>query len=147
VVIDVPHRHHQTGNLYQVRLDITVAGDEIAVTREAPQHEAAKGLPDAIKDAFAAGERLLEDYVRRRRKDVKHHEGLPRGTVRTVEAGRDFGFLETADGREVYFHRNSLLNANFDSLAPGTEVMFAEEAGDKGPQATTVRVVGRHGHG
>jgi len=146
VVIDMPHKHHQKGNLYQVRLDITVPGDEIAVTREAPEHEAAKRLPDAIKDAFAAADRLLEDYVRRQRLDVKYHEGLPHANVRTIEAGQDFGYLETFDGREVYFHKNSLVNADFDSLTPGTEVAFVEESGEKGPQATTVRVVGRHAH-
>jgi cold shock CspA family protein len=145
VVIDMPHRHHRTGNLYQVRLDITVPDDEIAVTREAPEHEAAKGLSVAIRDAFDAAERLIEDYVRRRRQDVKHHEELPHARVRVVEPGQDFGFLETFDGREVYFHKNSLVNADFDSLTPGTEVVFAEELGEKGPQATTVRVVGRHG--
>jgi cold shock CspA family protein len=146
VVLDVPHRHHHSGNLYQVRLDITVPGDEIAVTREAPGHEAAKALAAAIKDAFDAADRLLEDYVRRRRKDVKHLDELPHARVRAVVAGQDHGFLETADGREVYFHRNSLVNADFDSLEPGTEVAFVEEAGEKGPQASTVRVVGRHGH-
>lgn len=146
VVIDVPHKHHHTGNLYQVRLDLTVPGDEIAITREAPEHEAAKGLPDAIKDAFDAADRLLEDYVRRQRQDVKHHEGLPHARVRAVEVGQGFGFLETPDGRSVYFHKDSLLNADFDALAPGTEVAFVEELGEKGPQATSVRVVGRHGH-
>jgi cold shock CspA family protein len=145
VVIDVPHKHHRTGNLYQVRLDITVPGDEIAVTREAPEHEAAKGLSVAIRDAFDAADRLIEDYVRRRRQDVKHHEQLPHARVRVVKPGQDFGFLETIDGREVYFHKHSVVNADFDSLTPGTEVAFAEEPGEKGPQATTVRVVGRHG--
>jgi ribosome-associated translation inhibitor RaiA len=61
VVIDVPHKHHLKGNLYQVRLDITVPGDEIAVTRE--EDETAKGLAEAIKDAFDAAERLLDDYM------------------------------------------------------------------------------------
>jgi cold shock CspA family protein len=146
VVIDMPHKHHHAGNLYQIRLDITVPDDEIAVTREAPGHEAARGLPDAIKDAFNAADRLLEDYVRRRRQDVKHHEGLPHARVRAVEVGQGFGFLETLDGREIYFHKNSLVGAGFDSLVPGTEVVFAEELGEKGPQATTVHVVGQHGH-
>jgi cold shock CspA family protein len=145
VVIDMPHKHHHSGNLYQVRLDITVPGHEIAVSREAAQHEAAKALPAAIKDAFDAADRLLEDYVRRRRHDVKHHESLPHAKVRVIEVGQDFGFLETADGRNVYFHKNSVVNADFDNLTPGTEVVFVEEVGEKGPQATTVRVVGRHG--
>ena len=147
VMIDMPHKHHRTGNLYQIRLDITVPGDEIAITREASEHEAARALTVAIKDAFDAADRMLEDYVRRQRQDVKRHEGLPHGKVRTVEIGQEFGFLETVDGRELYFHKNSLLNAKFDSLRPGTEVVFAEELGEKGPQATSVRVVGRHGVG
>ena len=146
VVIDTPHKHHRKGNLYQVRLDITVPGYEIAVSREAAGHEAAKHLPDAIKDAFSAADRLLEDYVRRRRQDVKRHDGLSHARVRTIETGQDFGFLETLDGQEVYFHKNSLVNADFESLAPGTEVAFVEEVGEKGLQATTVRVVGRHAH-
>lgn len=145
VVIDMPHKHHRTGNLYQIRLDITVPGDEIAISREASEHQAAKDLTAVITDAFDAADRQLEDYVRRKRKDVKHHEGMSHARVQTIEVGQDFGFLETADGREVYFHKNALMNADFDSLARGTEVAFVEEVGDKGPQATTVRVVGRHG--
>jgi cold shock CspA family protein len=55
-----------------------------------------------------------------------------------------YGFLETPDGREVYFHRNSVLGADFDRLSIGTEVRFAEEEGEKGLQASTVTVVGKH---
>lgn len=143
VVVDVPHKHHQKGNLHQVRLAIVVPNREIAVTREAAGHEVTKGLLVAIRDAFDAADRLLEDYARRRRQDVKHHEELPRAKVRVIEVGQGFGFLETFDGREVYFHKNSLVGADFDSLTPGTEVVFVEGLGERGPQATTVRVVGR----
>jgi cold shock CspA family protein len=55
----------------------------------------------------------------------------------------DYGFLETPDGREVYFHKNSVLHNGFEQLKVGTEVYYAEEQGEKGPQASTVRVVGR----
>jgi cold shock CspA family protein len=55
----------------------------------------------------------------------------------------DYGFLETLDGREIYFHKNSVLQTSFDRLEVGTEVYFAEEVGEKGPQASTVRVVGK----
>ena len=146
VVVDVPHRHHQKGNLYQVRLDVTIPGNDIAVTREAPEHSDATILTAAIRDAFDAAGRLLEDAVRRRRQDVKHHEPLPHARVRVVMPGQDHGFLETFDGREIYFHRNSLVNSDFDSLVAGMEVTFVEEQGEKGPQASTVRVVGRHSH-
>ena len=59
-------------------------------------------------------------------------------------AGGGFGFLKTSDGREVYFHRNSVLNDAFPRLKVGTRVTFAEEEGDKGPQASTVRLEGKH---
>ena len=56
-----------------------------------------------------------------------------------------FGFLETADGREIYFHKNSVLDGAFSRLSVGARVAFAEEPGDKGPQASTVRLLGKHG--
>ncbi|MGO9847760.1 MAG: cold-shock protein [Methylocella sp.] len=59
-------------------------------------------------------------------------------------AGDDYGFIETSDGREVYFHRNSVLDNAFDRLTVGSEVRFVEEIGQKGPQASTVRLVGKH---
>jgi cold shock CspA family protein len=55
----------------------------------------------------------------------------------------DFGRMETPDGRDIYFHRNSLVNADFDDLAVGTELRFVEGAGEEGPQASSVFVVRR----
>jgi cold shock CspA family protein len=57
-----------------------------------------------------------------------------------------YGFIGTPDGREVYFHRDSVLHGGFDHLRIGTEVAFVEEEGKKGPQASTVKPVGRHHH-
>ena len=54
------------------------------------------------------------------------------------------GHHHTDDGREIYFHRNSVLNGGFARLKPGTAVAFAEEDGEKGPQASTVRLLGKH---
>jgi cold shock CspA family protein len=50
-----------------------------------------------------------------------------------------YGYIETADGREVYFHANSVLNDQ--GLKLGTRVSFVEEAGERGAQASTVRAV------
>jgi cold shock CspA family protein len=54
--------------------------------------------------------------------------------------------LETADRREIYFHRSSVLDGGFDRLKIGVEVRFAEELGEEGPQASTVQPVGESGH-
>ena len=76
---------------------------------------------------------------------MKHHEGSPIGTVVRLDPSGEFGFLETSDGAEIYFHRNSVLDDAFSRLAVGTRVTFAEEVGEKGPQASTVKLLGKHG--
>jgi cold shock CspA family protein len=53
--------------------------------------------------------------------------------------------LRTNDGREIYFHQNSVLNGAFPKLKVGTRVIFSEEVGNKGPQASTVKLLGKHG--
>jgi cold shock CspA family protein len=83
--------------------------------------------------------------VSRAQGQVKHHEGLPIGTIVRIDPSGEFGFLETSDGQEVYFHRNSVLADGFSRLTVGSRVTFAEEPGDKGAQATTVTLLGKHG--
>ena len=142
VVVDVPHRHHLTGNDFQVRIVITVPGEELAISHEPGKHDPYyKNLDVAIRDTFDSAARRLEDYVRRRPLDVKRHETLPRGRVSKLFATSGYGFITTADGREVYFDSNSVLDRSFADLHIGTEVVFAEELGDKGPQASSVSVL------
>ena len=76
---------------------------------------------------------------------MKHLQRLPHARVRAGMTGHDHGFLKTPDAREVHFHKNSLVSAEFDRRAPGPGVVFVEEPGEKGRQASTVRVVARRG--
>jgi ribosomal subunit interface protein len=69
VVVEVPHKHHHQGKQYNVRIDIGVAGGEIAVNRD---H--AEDVYVALRDAFDVAKRQLEDYARKLRGDVKTHE-------------------------------------------------------------------------
>ncbi len=148
VVIEPAGKHHQNGNQYEVRIALRVPGEEITVTREPSEHTENKDIRIAIRDAFNSVGRQLEDHVRRVRGAVKAHETpTPHGRVRKLFSEEGYGILTTLDGREIYFHRNSVLNGGFNRLAVGAEVAFVEQAGDKGPQASTVKVVGRHGHG
>lgn len=137
VIVEAPHRHHRKGVLYNVRIDMTVPGSEIVIKRE--PHE---DLYVAIRDAFDAARRQLEDFARRRRGDVKTHEAPSHARVTKLLA--EYGFLETPDGREIYFHRNSVLDGGFDRLKTGAEVRFSEEEGEQGPQASTVALIGKH---
>lgn len=146
VVVDMPHRHHEHGNLYQVRIDLKVPGEEIAITREPSQHVACRDLHVAIRDAFDEARRKLEDYARRQRGATKLHEEAPRARVTKTFPQADYGFLQTADGRDVYFHRDSVIGCRLEELQIGAVVTFVEELGDKGPQASTVKPVAQHRH-
>ena len=146
VVVEPAGRHRAQGEQYEVRIDITLPGGEVVATREPSAHEEYKEISIAVRDAFDSAGRQIEEFMRRQRRDVKHVSATPHAKVSKLVPDRDFGFLTTPEGREIYFHRNSVLNDAFDRMAIGTEVAFAEEEGEKGPQASTVRVVGRHGH-
>jgi cold shock CspA family protein len=68
----------------------------------------------------------------------------PHAKVSKLFPKEGYGFIETLDGREIYFHRNSVLNSAFEHLDIGYEVIFSEEPGDKGPHAITIRPAGKH---
>lgn len=138
VVLEAPAvRHHRKGGPFNVRIDLRVPGSELTVTRQN-----AEDLSVAVRDAFDAARRMLEDHLRELRHDVKAHEPPPTARVARLFAKDGYGFLETHDGREIYFHRNSVIGNHFDRLARGVEVRFVEEMGENGPQASTVAILG-----
>ena len=81
VVIEVPHRHHHQGRIYQVRVDLTVPGGEFVVNRESGLTGAHEDVYVAIRDAFDATRRRLEEFVRRQRGEMKAHEASARPRV------------------------------------------------------------------
>lgn len=146
VAIKGPGEHHWTGGLYEVSIRLVLPnGKEVNIGRTPPADERHGDLNFALNDAFKRARRRLQDQARRLQGQVKAHVGPPIGTITRFDPDGGFGFLETADGREVYFHRNSVLDADPDHLSAGTRVIFAEEMGEKGPQASTVKPLGRHG--
>lgn len=167
VVVEAPHRHHHKGKAYLVRIDLTVPGGELVINRarnrldaaklrdpelagqdlaeshEPSRHAAHEDLYVAIRDAFNSAGRKLQDYARKRRGQVKLHEPAAMARVSKLLSEENYGFLQTPDGREIYFHRNSVLPPGFDRLESGAEVQFTEGVGEKGPQASTVRLIGK----
>lgn len=147
VAIEAPHRHHK-GNLYHIRIDLTVPGGELVVNRTPPAHQAHEDIYVAVRDAFDDAKRELQDYARRQRGDVKTHEvAQPQGRVAKFFPDEGYGFIETLDGYEVYFHQHSVLDNAFDELEVGSEVSFVEEEGERGPQASTVKLMGKYALG
>jgi cold shock CspA family protein/ribosome-associated translation inhibitor RaiA len=145
VVLKGPGGHHRTGGLYEVNVRLALPnGREVNVGRTAQADERQAALSFAINDAFKHVRRRLQDHVRRVQGQVKQHESQPMGIVKSLDASGEFGFLEAADGHEIYFHRNSVLDGAYNRLALGMHVAFAEEMGEKGPQASTVKLLGKH---
>ena len=146
VIVECRHPRHQQGNLFQVRVDLKVPGNEIAVGRDPAAHHAHEDVYVAIRDAFDAARRLLEDHVRRGRGDVKLHAVPDHGRIARLLPERDCGFILSAEGEEIYFHRNSVANGGFEALSVGDEVRFVAQHSEstEGPQASTVVPLGKH---
>jgi cold shock CspA family protein len=145
IVVKGPGGHHQTGGLYELNIRLALPnGREVNVDRTPHADERHADLSFAINDAFKRARRRLQDHARRLQGKVKQHESQPTGSVTRLDPSGEFGFLEAADGHEVYFHRNSVLDGAFNRLGVGSRVSFSEEMGENGPQASTVKLLGKH---
>jgi len=146
VTVESRHQHHRQGNLFEVRVDLVVPGREITVGRDAGLNHAHEDAHVAVRDAFDALRRRLEDHVRSDRGKVKLHAVPDHGRIARLLPDRDGGFIVTAAGDEIYFHRNSVVGATYDALEIGTEVRFVAREGEsaQGPQASTVTPLGKH---
>jgi ribosome-associated translation inhibitor RaiA/cold shock CspA family protein len=144
VAVESLHHHHHRGHHFQVRIDVTVPGQELAASQEADEHHAYTDINVAVGDAFDSMRRQLEEYSSRRQGKVKAHDTPVHGAIFELFPDSDYGRIKTSDGELVYFHRNSVVDTDFDQLAVGDELRFSEEIGEKGPQASTVHRVGKH---
>jgi cold shock CspA family protein len=133
VILDAPVRHHRTGGPFGVKIDLDVPGAVIAVTRQE-----ADNLHVAVRNAFEATQRRLEDYARKQHGQVKTPAVHTSGEVVRIFSDEGYGFLRAKDGHEVYFHQHAVVDEGFEALRVGSEVRYVEEMGDKGPQASTV---------
>ena len=162
VVVEVPHRHRHDGHHFHVRIEATVPGGApIVVSHEPSLHGPSKDVEKtahhkeaeiesvhryarvAVHQAFDVARRLVQDFAREQRRAVKIHDIPAHGQVVEISPVDGHGLIQ-ADERLIYFARTSVLDDAFGDLLLGTLVAFVEEQGEKGPQASTVRVLGKH---
>src|SRR5690606_22918580 len=117
-------QHHHQGRPFRVSIDLRVPGKEIVANRD--HHE---DVYVALRDAFDAAKRQLEETVRLQRGDVKVHDAVQHGEVVRMFREEGHGFIRTADGRELYFSRENVVHPTFDQLESGAQVQFIEETG------------------
>src|SRR5574337_1346728 len=142
IMIIGPQTRHRQGALFKVDLRIAMPErKEIVVSKtHGDAHEREHPLV-AIREAFDEAIRQIEDAAREMRGAVKEHAAEEsHGRVTKFLAGEDSGFIKAPDGREIYFHRDAVLDGAFDRMAVGSEVRFVEEEGENGPQARIVRL-------
>lgn len=144
VSVEALHRQHQTGNVYECHVVLSVPGRDLAVSRAPHRPKENYANPDvrvSIRSAFEAAERRLQNHKDQLRADTTPPSGSAlAGQVTQIEPGADHGFILTNTGTQLYFHRGSVTNARFEDLRQGQLVHYVEEEGDAGPVATKIRV-------
>ncbi len=125
VAITAPGKHKRQGGLYDVRIFMALpGGGEVSVQRNPVNGHAHEDVYVAIRDAFAAARRQLQDKDRKIENNVKAHETQPHGRIARIFYYEGYGFIETPEGGEVYFHRNSVTGTKLRSWKPGMRCVF-----------------------
>jgi ribosomal subunit interface protein len=141
VAIELPHRHSQHGEHFRVRVDITRPGTEVVSERVPDQDRAYEDVYAAIDAAFDDAGRRLKDFVQRQRGQIREHERARHGVVAKLFPDEGYGFLHTAEGDELYFHRHAVLDGAFERMKVGSRVRFVEDESAPGPHASTVALL------
>lgn len=125
---------------FEVRLVASVPNDTVAVKRWG------ENVRSLLTESFDVLGAQLKEIVKKKQnhKTAKMSgaviDGKSTGIVRKIFPEESYGFIVTDDQLDVFFHANSLKDVAIGELTEGDEVLFAMEVGDKGPQATWVRV-------
>ena len=63
------------------------------------------------------------------------------GTVKWFNNSKGYGFIEQEGGNDVFVHYQSIVADGYKTLEEGQKVEFTESEGEKGPQATDVKLI------
>lgn len=139
IVVEHERRQRHQDNRFNVRIDLHVPSREFAITRD--HHD---DIYVAVRDAFDAARRLLEEDMRQQRREVKHHEIPQHGRVSRLNGNH--GYIRTASDEEIYFSSENVADPPFENLEVGTEVQFLLEPGNNTLLAKRVSA-GKHRFG
>ncbi len=129
--------HHKEGG-YELKLVASVPNDTVVVARKG------ENVGPLLIEAFDVLTAQMKEIQRKKRQSQKSaddvDDGTQYGVIRKVSPFESYGFIVSQDAREIYFHENALKDVAIDSLTEGDSVMYGESVGDKGPQASWVRI-------
>lgn len=139
VVVESPQRHKHRGKLFKIRIDLSVPGKELIVN-----HKQNENAYAAIRDAFKAMERQLEEFSRKQHGHVKSHQDVMHGYVTKMLVDQGYGFIEGMDGNEYYFSMTNVGHPAFTQLEIGDAVQYTPEFQGEGMHAHHVIREKRH---
>jgi cold shock CspA family protein/ribosome-associated translation inhibitor RaiA len=147
VAVERPHQHQQSGRDYRVRINLKLPpGHELVIVRESTEGVLHQRLDNVIREAFNAAQTQVRGLTAKQSGRIKRHpEQEVMGIVENVFPEDGYGFIRAADGHQIYFHENSVLQGDFERLVRGTGVRYSETEGDNGWQASTVQIVDKPG--
>jgi cold shock CspA family protein len=129
-------RSHKEGG-YGLTLVASVPNDTVVVKRKGEK------VPPMLGEAFNTLGLQLKELQRKRRQTVKVKEAIPysdlQGVVDKLFLDQSYGFIQTANGQDIYFHESCLKDLAMDQLAVGDAVIFGQAESEKGPCAAWVR--------
>lgn len=140
VVIELPKKHKHQGKLFNVRIDLTIPRKELVVT-----HQYDQDIYIAIRDAFDAIARQLEEYSRKRHGRVKIHNHIIQGHVIRLLVKEGYGFIKGVDGNEYYFSFTNVHYPRRGLLTLGDVVEFISAQQSEGLQA--YHIIKQKSHG
>lgn len=143
IMVEKLQQHYHNAQPFRVRIDLKIPpGHELVVSRDPSKGNLHLDLGAEIRWAFDAAERMIKEVREKQRHDVKSHpQQETQGVIERIFHTDGTGFIRSNDGRQIFFHQNSVLHTSFETLKVGMGVRFIEVQGEKGPQATTVQVV------
>lgn len=133
IVVEHAKKHQAHGKLYSVRIDIQVPGKEFVVS-----HKYNGDIYLAVRDAFKAMERQLEEHAHKCHGKVKTHENILHGRIARLKPNEGYGFIEGEDGYEYYFSVTNVSYPNFQRLCVGDNVQYFSVPLSNGRQANKV---------
>jgi ribosome-associated translation inhibitor RaiA len=94
--------HHRQGQ-FEIRIVATIPGNVLTVTRQGEL------IPPLIVESFDVLDRRLQETSDTKQQKVKNHaETSVSGKILRIFPDEDFGFIETSDGAEIYFHAHAV---------------------------------------
>jgi len=133
IVVEFEQKHKHRGKLYNVRIDVAVPGKELVVTKKSNED-----VYIAIRDAFSAIIRQLENHSHKRHGRVKTHTDVMHGYIARMREDEGYGFIEGTDGNEYYFSVTNVRHPGFERLMIGDAVEYIPEPVSDGWQACHV---------